>query len=163
MNDVQKLTNEKIKNGGILAMLYFDIHAKTKELVQELGSGFINEVIHKPGVVFALGEIDEPVGGGEGQNWSSSISIKVLTEDFLTLANLCIVHSPFSIEILRPEEIQLQLSDAHELLSTIGAASAEYKRYIITKVAKPQDLAAIEQDLKKRAEMGKKILEKKGA
>jgi len=161
MSDIEKLTRDTVKNGGVLAMLYFDIHAKTKESVQELGTGFVNSVIQKPGVVFALGEINEPIGGGEGKNWTSSIELKVLTKDFATLANLCMAHSPFTVEILRPDEIKLQLSEAHELLGTMSAITAEYKRYILTRLAKPEELANIEQTLKRRAQMGKEILEKK--
>jgi len=161
MNDVEKLTRKTVEDGGVLAMLYFDIHAKTEELVKELGTGFINEIIHKPGVVFALGEIEKPEGGSETKNWSSIIEIKVLTKDFQTLANICMAHSPFTIEILRPDEINLQLSEAHSLLSLMAAITAEYKRHILTKLAKPGELGKIEETLKRRAEMGKKILSKK--
>jgi hypothetical protein len=141
-------------------MLYFDIHAKTKELVQELGTGFVNTLIQKPGVVFALGEIDEPTGGGEGKNWSSSIEVKILTKNFSVLTAICIAHSPYSVEILRPDEIKLPLSEVHELLGTISATTAEYKRYILTKISKPEELLGMQEDLRKRAEMGKKILKK---
>ncbi len=162
MSDVEKLTKDTIANGGVLSLLYFDIHAKDKETVQQLGAAFVNTIIRKPGVVFALGEIEEPVSGGKGKNWTSSLEVKVLTRDFFSLAKICLDHSPFNIEIQRPEEIRLQISDAHELLGTISATTADYKRYILTKTAKPEELAQIQEDLKKRAEMGKKILEKKG-
>jgi hypothetical protein len=158
--DAEKLTKDTIKNGGVLAMLYFDIHAKTKETLQELGTGFINSIIQRPRVVFAYGEIDEPVDGGPGKNWSSSISIKVLTKDFATLCAICMAHSPFTVEILRPDEIRLQLAEAHDLLSDMSATTAEYKRYILTKVAKPEEIAELENALRTRAEMGKKMLDK---
>jgi len=161
MTDVEKLTRDTVKNGGVLALLYFDIHARDKEAVQQLGTGFINSVIQKEGVVFALGEIDEPVGGEQGKNWSSSIELKVLTKDFATLANLCLAHSPFTIEILRPDEIKLQLAEAHELLGLLSATTAEYKRFILTRMAKPEDIAKMQEDLRRRAEMGKSILEEK--
>jgi hypothetical protein len=161
MNDVEKLTKDTVNDGGVLAMLYFDIHAKSKELVQELGTGFINSLIQKEGVVFALGEIDEPIDNGEGKNWSSSISVKMLTKDFMTLGAICMAHSPFTVEILRPDSITLPLNKAHELLGIMSAATAEYKRYILTKLAKPEEKAQIERNLKMRAEMGKKILGEK--
>lgn len=160
MNEVEKLTKTTIENGGVLAMLYFDVHAATKELVQELGTGFVNSLIEKPGVVFALGEIDEPVGGDEGKNWSSSIEVKILTKDFATLAAICIANSPFSVEILRPDEIKLSLNQAHSLLGTISATTAEYKKYILTQLSKPHELAALQENLKRRAEMGRKLLKK---
>jgi len=158
MEDAEKLTRDTIKDGGVLAMLYFDIHASTREALQELGTGFINSIIHRGGVVFAYGEIDEPVDGGQGKNWSSSISVKVLTKNFVTLGTLCMAHSPFTVEILRPDEIKLQLSEAHELLGNMSATTADYKRYILTKIAKPEELAGLENALRKRAEMGQKML-----
>jgi hypothetical protein len=158
MTDVEKQIKDTVKNGGVLAMLYFDIHAKSKELVQELGTGFINNMIQKQGVVMALGEIDEPVGGEEGKNWSSCISLKILTRDFKALSAICMAHSPFTIEILRPDKIVLPLNEAHDLLGTMSATTAEYKRYILTKLAKPEEMASIEENLRQRAKMGKKIL-----
>lgn len=160
MSDVEKLTRDTVASGGVLAMLYFDLHARTKEIVQELGTGFVNTIIQKPGVVFALGEIDEPKGGGEGKNWSTSIEVKVLVKDFATLASICMAHSPYSIEILRPDQIRLPLSQAHDLLGTIAATSAEYKKYILMKLSKPEELLQLQENLKKRAEMGRKILKK---
>ncbi|MFN7991253.1 MAG: hypothetical protein U0R44_03790 [Candidatus Micrarchaeia archaeon] len=160
MNDIEKLTKDTIANGGILAMMYFDLHAKTRELVQELGTGFINNIIHKEGVVFALGEIDEPVSGGEGKNFSSSIEIKILTRDFATLASICMAHSPYTVEVLRPDEIRLSLNEAHNLLGVLAATTAEYKKYILTKLSNPEEIASLQENLKKRAEMGRKIIKK---
>jgi hypothetical protein len=161
MGDVEKVTKEAIANGGILAMLYFDLHAKTKEMVQDLGAGFVNSLIQKDGVIYALGEIDEPIGGEEGKNWSSSVEVKILTKDFATLAGICMANSPFNAEILRPDEVRLSLAQSHELLATIAAASAEYKRYILTKLASPEEKEQVQQNLKRRADMGKDILSRK--
>jgi hypothetical protein len=161
MGDIEKLTRDTIANGGVLAILYFDIHAKTKELVQELGTGFINEIIHKPGVVFAVGEIDEPTGGDDKTNWSSSIQLKVLAKNFATLGAICMANSPYSVEILRPDEIKLTLSEAHSLLGTMSATTAEYKRHILTKLSNKEELAQLQENLMRRADMGKKILKRK--
>ncbi|MEM2908595.1 MAG: hypothetical protein QW590_03560 [Candidatus Bilamarchaeaceae archaeon] len=160
--DIKKITEKTIAEGGVLALLYFDIHAATKEDVQNLGAGFIQHIIYTPGVVYALGEIDEPIAGGEGKNYSSSIELKVLTKNFSTLANICLTHSPFSIEILRPNDIRFSLSEAHELLALLSATTADYKRLILTKLAKPEEIAELQRQLVFRAEAGKKLLEKKG-
>jgi hypothetical protein len=160
MTDAEKLTKDTVKNGGVLAMLYFDVHAKTKDAVEDLGRGFINTIIQRDGVVFAYGEIDEPVGGEEGKNWSTSVSVKVLTKDFTALANICMAHSPFTVEILRPDEIKMQIAEAHELLGIMSATTADYKRYILTKLATPEELAGLQEALGRRAGMGRKIKEK---
>jgi hypothetical protein len=159
MSDVEKLTRDTVASGGVLALLYFDMHAKTKEQVQELGTGFVNSIIQKKGVVFALGEIDEPKGGGEGKGFSSSIEVKILTKDFTTLASICMSNSPYTVEILRPDEIRLPLSQVHELLGTMSAITAEYKKYILTKLSKPEELLQLQENLRRRAEMGKRILD----
>ena len=159
--DVKKVTEKTMRDGGVLAMLYFDVHAASKEATQQLGTGFVNHLIKTNGVVYALGEIDEPVGGEEGKNYSTSISVKILTKDFLTLGSICLTHSPFTVEILKPDEIKLPLNQAHELLSTMSATAAEYKKLIITKISKPEELAEFQEQLRIRAELGKKILEKK--
>lgn len=159
--DLKKLTEDLVKQGGVQALLYFDIHAATSEDVQNLGVGFINQLIKTPGVVYAMGEIDEPLAVEEGKNVSSSIEVKLLTRNFLTLANLCLVYSPFNIEILKPDSVQIPLNEAHELLGQLSATTAEYKKTIITKLAKPEELAEFQKQLRLRAEMGKKILDKK--
>jgi len=161
MVDAEKLTKDTIKNGGVLALLYFDVHAKDKESVQNLGAGFIKHLLENPGVAFALGEIDEPIEGGEGENVSSSIEVKILTKDFTTLANICMENSPFTIEILRPDHIDLSLNQAHGLLSNISATTAEFKRQILMKVSSKEEIAEFQKQLHARAELGKKLLKKK--
>ena len=66
-NEVEKVTREVVEKGGILAVLYFDIHAATKDAVRQIGTEFINQILQREGVVYALGEIDEPFGGEEGK------------------------------------------------------------------------------------------------
>ncbi len=161
MVDVEKITKETVANGGVLALLYFDIHAKDKEAVQQLGAGFIKHLLEKPEVVLAMGEIDEPVPSEEDHNVSSSIEVKILVRDFLSLAGICMENSPFTVEILRPDRIELPLDQAHALLSNVSATTAEFKRHILTKISTPEEVAGFQKQLKARAEMGKKVLEKK--
>lgn len=158
MGDVEKLTKDTIADGGVLAMLYFDVHAKSEDLVKELATGFVNGLIQKQGVVYALGEIDKPAGGEKGKNWSSSIAVKILTRDFAVLAGICMAHSPYTVEVLRPDEVKLSLAEVHELLSIMSATTAEYKRYILTKLSKPEELLQLQENLRKRVQMGKKLL-----
>ena len=159
--DIRKLTEKIVKEGGVLALLYFDVHAATKEDVQNLGTGFIGHLIKMPGVVYALGEIEEPIGGEDGKNFSSSIVVKILTRNFLVLANICLANSPFTAEILRPDEIKLSLHAAHELLGQLAATTSEYKKTVLTKLATKEELAEFHRQLSARAELGKRVLERK--
>lgn len=159
--EVEKVTREIVEKGGVLAVLYFDIHAATKEGVRQIGTDFINQVLQRDGVVYALGEIDEPMGGEEGKNFSAPVSVKILTRDFMSLVAVCMIHSPFNVEILRPtNKIELEMAQAHEMLGAISSTAADYKRYILTKLAKPEDLSKIQENLRQRAQMGKKMMEK---
>jgi len=127
--DVQKTTKETIEKGGILALLYFDIHAKTKETVQEIGTGFVEELLKKDGVVYALGEIDEPIL--DKDIYSTSVEIKILVRTFSQLIALCAVNSPFAVEILKPDKISLEVGEAQEILTSVAATTADYKKYIV--------------------------------
>ena len=105
MNEVEKLTKETIRNGGVLAMLYFDIHTRSKEKAQELGAAFVQQLIHEKDVAYAVGEIDEPIVNGEQH--STTVQVRILTKSFVSLATICAVHSPFSLEIIQPDEVKL--------------------------------------------------------
>jgi hypothetical protein len=158
--DMEKLTKITLKNGGVLAFLYFDIHTKTKEKAQEIGAGFVEQLLREQGVVYAVAEIDEPVQ--DEDLFSTSMQVKVLTRSFSYLANLCSTHSPFSIEILQPDVIRLQLSEAHELLSNFAATTADYKKYIVEKLTTPEEKEKYKKILEAKAMLGKKILDKGG-
>jgi hypothetical protein len=157
--DVDKLTKDTLRNGGVLALLYFDIHTKSKEKAQEIGTGFVSHLLTEQGVVYAVGEIEEPMV--DNDLYSSAMQVKVLCKSFLYLANLCSTHSPFSVEILKPDEIRLQLSEAHELLGNVASTTADYKKYIVEQLSKPEDLERYKRILEHKAALGKKILDKK--
>lgn len=159
--DVKKLTEKTVKEGGVLATLYFDVHAVTKEDVQKLSAGFLQHLIQIPGVVYAVGEIEEPILSEDGKNFSSYIEVKILTRNFLTLANICLTYSPFTIEIHQPEEIKMPLHQANELLGQLSVTTADYKKAFLTRLANPEELTEFQRQLALRAEMGKKLIEKK--
>jgi len=157
MGDIDKLTRDTIANGGVLAMLYFDIHGSSKEMLNNLGTGFIDKLLKEPGVVYALGEIQEPF---EKDNlYSTSIEAKVLVKQFSHLVAICASYSPFSVEILRPDRIDLTLDKAHELLMQISTITFEYKKYIIERVAKPAEIEQYKKSLANKIEIGKRRLE----
>ena len=161
MNEVEKVTSKTIKDGGVLAVLYFDIHTKSKDKAQHIGAGFVEQLLKEPGVVYAVGEIDEPLQDGE--MFSTYVQVKILVSGFQHLVNICAIHSPFNVEILRPDEIRLALSQAHEMLIGISTVTGDYKKYIIEKTSTPEELQRYQRILEKKAELGKKILEKKGS
>lgn len=159
MVDVDKLTKDTINNGGLLSLLYFDLHGKNKEVLQQLAASFVDNVLKQKGVVTALGDINEPL---EREDlYSTSIELKVLTKDFSALVNLCALFSPINVEILRPSEVKLSLDKAHELLVNIATEWFDIKRFITERVANEKDREQLKKYLENRLAVGKKILEEK--
>lgn len=159
MDEVEKVTSKTIRDGGVLANLFFDIHTRSKEKAQQLGAGFVQQLLSESGVVYAVGEIEEPIQDNE--LFSTYVNVKILVRSFPELANICAIHSPFSVEIRRPDVINLPIAAAHELLANISTTTSDYKKYIVQQVSKPEELERYKQILEKKAELGKKILEKK--
>ncbi|MFH2106848.1 MAG: hypothetical protein ABII22_06310 [Candidatus Micrarchaeota archaeon] len=157
-NEVEKVTKETVEKGGVLALLYFDLHGKDKSKLSELGVGFVNQVLKEPGVVFALGEINEP----EERNdmFSTSLQLKVLCKSFLSITNLCEKYSPFSLEILKPDKLVFTIDSAQELLMNISTTTFEYKKHIIEKLSSPEELEGYRSALANKLEMGKKLFQK---
>jgi hypothetical protein len=141
--------------------MYFDLHGTGKEAIQKIGVGFVQKLLKEPGVRYAQGEIDEPIEA-EGV-YSTSLEIKVLTQDLMSLARLCAINSPFSVEILRPDSFKLPIAQLHELLMFISSTTHDYKKYIMEKVATPEDRERYKRHLEQRLKMGEKLLGKKVA
>ncbi len=158
--DIKKLTEKTINDGGILALLFFDVHGNNKDAMIQMATAFIGKIVKEKGVVYAIGEIDEPMENNG--MLSTSIELKVLTIDFLTLTKLCADYSPFSLEILKPDNIRLPIDIIHELLLSISTTTLNYKKYILDKVASEEEKQNYALQIKNKVELGKKILEKKG-
>ncbi len=159
--DVSKLIEKTVKDGGVLALLYFDLHGNQKEALQKLGVGFVQKLLQEPGVLYAHGEIDEPMENAG--LFSTSVEVKVLAQDIVTLARLCGSYSPFSLEILQPGEFVLSVSDMHEILMFLGAMTHDYKKYIMEKVATPEAKERYKKSLEQRIKIGEKLMGKKEA
>ena len=156
---VDEITSDALREGGYLVNLYFDLHGDSEEGVKNIMVGFIGKLTKEPGVIYAVGEIDQPIEKeGIFSTWAE---VKLLASDFPTLVRIAAQYSPIGVEILRPDEIKLPLSEAHNLLGNMSATTAEYKRYILTKVANPEELTQMKENMKRRADMGKEILNKK--
>lgn len=157
--DIDKLTNETIAKGGILAVLLFDLHTSRKDTLAQLGTALVQKILGEPGVVYAVGEIEEPLEK-EGM-FSSTVEVKVLAKDLSSLAHLCGNHSPFSVNIKRPDSLKLTVDQAHTLLMDISINNYELKKTMLQKVYKGEDLERLKRKVEARLELGKKALEKK--
>jgi hypothetical protein len=159
MSEVDNLTEKIVGEGGVLALLYFDLHGTNKDSLVQLGTGLVQKILKQDGVVFARGEIDEPMET-EGM-FSTSLELKVLTEDVVSLAQICSDFSPFSLELLEPQEFRIPVPHMQDLFMFVSSTSHDYKKYILQKLSPPEKGAEYAKNLHARAELGKKLLEKK--
>ena len=160
MSEVDRLTEKTVDEGGVLALLYFDIHGSDKDTLVQLGTGMVQKVLKEEGVVYARAEIDEPIEN-EGM-FSTSLELRVLAENVLSLGQLCANYSPFSLEILEPQTFKTPVSAMQDLYMFIASTTHDYKKYILQKkLATPEQQQEYAKNLKRRADLGKRLLEKK--
>jgi len=156
---VDEITDEAIREGGYLAMVYFDLHAQTSDGVKNLMVGFISKLSKEKGVIYAVGEIDAPVEkGGVYSTWAE---VKLLAEDFATLVRVASQYSPIGIEILRPDEARLTLGEAQGILLDVSQTSQNFTRMIMERVLSEKERGEYKTKMDQREELGKRLLEKK--
>lgn len=160
-NDVERVTDEKIAKGGVLVKLYFDVQDKDKEKLQPTLAHLVTEGLMKePGVVYAYGSIEEPIQ--KEDVYLTSGMITLLVDSLKPLLGIAFKYAPAAIEVLRPEkELHLKQADIQNILMDVSELSINYSRFILEKVLKPEDVAAIKSQMENRAELGKKFLEQR--
>jgi len=157
---VDEITNETIKEGGILALLYIDLHAESEESVKSILVGIVGKLSKEKGVVYALGDIEKPILN-EGV-YSTSAEIKLLVRSYSILQNICATYAPIGVEILRPNEVRLSLGEAQNALLDVAKSTQDYSRLIMERLMTAEEKEKYLKVLKQREEVGKRLIEKKG-
>ena len=86
-----------------------------------------------------------------------------LIDSLWSLVNVMFTFSPAGIEILKPSrDYVLKLPELQTLLLNVSQISMEYNNYILSRVLKKDDYEKIQEQMKQREDLGKKLLEKKG-
>lgn len=155
----QQVLEQAIARGGIVALMYFDISTNEKDAVQRMLAELIEKISKEPGIASCVGEIDEPIE--MDKMWVSSAEVTMLAKSFVYLAGVAIRYGPIGIEVLRPSEIKLSLGEAQSLLLNISQVGQEFTNFIMQKMMSEEEKEAFAKKLAARAEMGKKLLEKK--
>lgn len=158
--DVNEVTAKAIKSGGLLAKLYFDMQSEKAEDLQPLMTDMVNNSILKaPGVIYCFGSIEEPMK--LDNVYSTSAVMTILFKDIGALINIIFNLAPIGIEIMKPEgQYTVPISDLNGVLVSLSHISAEYSKYILTKVMTKDDLERVKTNLKAREELGKRLLKK---
>lgn len=161
-NEVDKVTDEKIAKGGVLVRFYFDMQHREKDKLQPLMVDLVNErLLKEPGVVYCYGAIEEPME--KDGIFITSATVTLLFDSFTPLVGVAFKYAPAGIEILKPSgEMRFRVHELQSMLMDLSQLSIDYSKYMLERVLKPEDVKAIEEQLRNRAELGKKLLEKKG-
>lgn len=154
----EEVTDQAIADGGYLVLLYFDLHSMSAEEVKHLMVGFIGKLTKEKGVIYAVGEIDQPMEkDGIYSTWAE---VKLLSEDFATLVRIASSYSPIGVEILRPQKVELSVGDAQGVLLDISQTSQNFTRLIMERVLSKEEAQEYQKKMMSRAELGKRLLEK---
>ncbi|MFA6328102.1 MAG: hypothetical protein WCY41_01515 [Candidatus Micrarchaeia archaeon] len=156
---VDEMTDDAIREGGYLAMVYFDLHATQAEAVKNLMVGFIGKLTREPGVIYAVGEIDQPIEKeGIFSTWAE---VKLLASDFPTLVRIAAQYSPIGVEILRPDTVKMTLGEAQGALLDVSQTSQNFTRLIMERMLSDSEKKDYATKLSQRMALGKKLFEKK--
>ena len=154
-NPLMEKTEEVVSQGGLLARLYFDIHAKSKEGLKDLAVGFSSTLKQAEGVVFAISEIEEPME--EQGTFSTYITATLLFEDPKSLFSFIIKHTPLSVEVLKPEKLEVRASDLSEAALLVSSSLYDLKMKMYSTSLGQDEKSYIEQVIKHRQEIGRKL------
>lgn len=160
-SELDRITEEKLAKGGLLAKLYFDMQHKEKDQLQPLMADLINErLLKERGVIYCYGAIEEPIESRE--LFITSAMVTVLVENVSILVNIAFNYAPAGIEVLRPtSETKLTMAELQSILMSISQLSTNYSKYVLERILKPEDVEKIQKELDNRAAIGKKLLEDK--
>jgi hypothetical protein len=160
-SQVDQLTEETIRKGGILAKLYFDMESEKAEDLQPLMTDLINNRLLKAvGVVYCVGVIEEPIK--LEKTYSTSATVTGLFKDIGSIINVAFNFAPAGLEILKPNgEIRIKANELQAILLDLAQISVNYSQYILSRVLSKEDYEKVTRDMKNREELGKKVLGKK--
>jgi hypothetical protein len=161
-SELEEVTHKTVANGGILAKMYFDMQSEKQDDLQPLMADLINNrLLKSPGVVYCFGAIDEPIK--TEKTFSTSAIVTVLFKDLWSLVNVSFAFTPAGVEILKPErEYVLKPNDLQSLVLNVAAVSLDYSNFILSRALKKEDYDKVMEDMKRREELGKRLMEKKG-
>ncbi len=159
--EVEEVTQHALEKGGILVKLYFDMESEKQDDLQPLMVDLINNRLLKTqGVVYCVGAIDEPIKLKD--TYSTSAQVTALFDGLWPLINVMFTFTPAGVEIMKPNrDYNLKQSDLQSLLLNVAQVSLEYNNYILSRILKKEDYEKIQEQMKNREALGKKLLEKK--
>ncbi|MDE1847292.1 MAG: hypothetical protein KGH52_04530, partial [Candidatus Micrarchaeota archaeon] len=122
-NELDKVTQDALHAGGVLAKVYFDMQSEKMEDLQPLMTDLISDKLLKmPGVIYCVGEIAEPIK--VENHYSTNAEATILTKDVAALINVCFHYTPLGIEIIKPEkEIVIRVPEMQSILLDLATVA----------------------------------------
>lgn len=160
-SEMDKITEEKIQNGGVLLKFYFDMKNKDKEKLQPLLVDLVNEhLLKENGVVYCYGSIEEPIEMDD--LYSTSAMVTVLFESLRHSAVVAFRYAPAGIELINPSKgINLDPSNIQGLLMDLSQISNDYSAYILQNVLTVEQRAQLGSSIEDRIKHGQTLMDEK--
>jgi len=154
----EDLIEKATQKGAIYCVLYFDAYGDSEESVKNLLIDYLNRIINEEGVIIGKGLIDKIE---KLDNYFSSYGELVLVvKDLKTLIKLILNYAPIGLEILKPKEINISISDLQsiglDIIDYVHILAENYMKHIL----KGEKLERYIKEINKRKEYGKEIKEK---
>ncbi len=163
MADLRKfeaLKNEVLRHGGFYLHFYFDMHASDSTALQNIMVGFVGKLTNEEGVRFAVGEVDEPLKRDE--LYSTTAKVSMLVVDLPTLFTLVMNYAPIAIELEEPLDVRVTAGELQTSLMNVSAITQDFTRHILTTTLKPEEKIVFQNQMARRAELGKRLIDGKG-
>ncbi|MFH1257603.1 MAG: hypothetical protein ABIG96_02670 [Candidatus Micrarchaeota archaeon] len=149
------------KYGAILALIHFDSYGRDKEVVKASLVDLISRINAEKGVAYCRGEIEEVLETEDekGKAYSTYTEVKVLCSNFDIAIGLALRYGPVAIEVLYPKELKLNTEQMQNTLLSASSISQQFTNYFMSKLLKPDEFADYQENLKKRVEHGKQLMD----
>ena len=160
-NEVEEATRRALEKGGVLAKLYFDMQSENESDLQPLMTDLIsNRLLKTPGVLYCVGEIEQPLK--LENTYSTSAVVTILLKDIGALINVAFNYAPAGVEILKPEkEVSIKTGELQSILIDVSNIAMQYSQYILSRVLTKEDYEKVQNNLKNRELVGKRLMDKK--
>lgn len=155
----EEIIEETLRDGGVLAEVYFDLHGSSSEIVKNIMAETISKLTQEPGVIFAYGEIEEALEHKENL-YSTYAQGRILAKDLESFLNICMKYSPMGVEIVKPHRMNIDAGTLQRLFLNAASFSYNFTEMYLRKTLTDLDKIEYGKKMKMREEMGKKILDK---
>ena len=156
---LEKIAEKTVAEGGLIVVLYFDMHDKQKDNLKGLVVDFVKQITAEPGVVYAHGEVHEPMEI-DGM-YSTSAEVYMVARKLGDVLRIATKYGPIGAEMLRPAHLKLSAVEVQDIILDTAQNSMNFSQYVVSKVMKEEERKDFEKQLERRAEVGRKLLEKK--